>query len=231
MSESNMTGTAADLDMVLEARAALYETLASFYFKPLTQQQIDTMASADFSVYADINDTFADGFNDMRRYLRKRTSGTRQELAVDFTSAFTGTAVYEGKTAVPYKSVFTSDEGLMYQEGYREVFTAFKREAIKRRDGLDWPDDHLSFMFQFMAIMSRRAARALEQHDMTAARHALTVSRDFLERHIASWIEDFTILANKLLKTRFYGGVLKVTQGFVELDRETIVDLLDATRN
>ena len=222
--------TCADLRAVLEARASFYETLASLYFKPLTQKQIDAMAAADFSAYADVNDVFAEGLNDMARYLRRRNSGTRQELAVDFTGAFAGTSAYEGKTAVPYKSVFTSDKGLMYQEGYQEVFTAFKHEAVKRRAGLDWPDDHLSFMCQFMAILSRRASRALEQGDVSGAVHDLEASREFLERHMASWFTDFASLASRLLSTRFYRGVLKVTEGFFKLDGETVADLLDEVR-
>ncbi|OUO90627.1 hypothetical protein B5F40_06445 [Gordonibacter sp. An230] len=228
--EAPITAEVADLCAVLEARASFYETLASLYFKPLTQEQIDAMAVADFSAYADVNDAFAEGLNDMARYLRRRNSGTRQELAVDFTGAFAGTSTYEGKTAVPYKSVFTSDKGLMYQEGYQEVFAAFKHEAVRRRAGLDWPDDHLSFMCQFMAILSRRAVRALEQGDARAAAHNLEASREFLERHMASWFNDFASLANRLLSTRFYRGVLKVTEGFFELDRETVADLLDEAR-
>ena len=89
------------------------------------------MAGQDFSDYAELNEDFADGVNDITRYLRKRNTGTRDEMAVDFTGTFTGIKTYEGKTAVPYKSVFTSEDGLMYQEGFREVYHAFKAEAIK----------------------------------------------------------------------------------------------------
>lgn len=223
-------GRAVDLNEVLEARASFYEMLASLYFKPLTQGEIESMASADFSAYADIGEWFADGLNDMARYLKRRTTGTRQELAVDFTGAFAGTSTYGGKTAVPYKSVFTSNEGLMYQEGYREVFAAFKSEAVKRRDGLDWPDDHLSFLFQFEALMSRRVARALTAGNMPVAMHDLVTSRAFLEEHICSWFDSFSDSAGMLLSTRFYRGVLKVTKGFLELDRRTLDDLIEEMR-
>ena len=101
---------------------------------PLTAEQVEAMAGQDFSAYAELNEDFADGVNDITRYLRKRNTGTRDEMAVDFTGTFTGIKTYEGKTAVPYKSVFTSEDGLMYQEGFREVYHAFKAEAIKKRD-------------------------------------------------------------------------------------------------
>ena len=211
----------------LEARAAFYETLASLYFMPLKQEDVDRMAAADFSAYADLNEDFADGLNDITRYLRKRNTGTRDELAVDFTGAFAGVKVYEGKTAVPYKSVFTNSDGLLYQEGYRDVFQAFKAECVKKREGLDWPDDHISFMCEFMALLSRRTARALAAGDAAEALRELQVSRAFLDDNILSWFDRFGERALLLLKTRFYKGVLKVSKGFFALDRETIDDLVD----
>ena len=211
----------------LESRALFYETLASLYFMPLKQEQVDSMAAADFSAYADLNEDFAAGVNDITRYLRKRNTGTRDELAVDFTGAFAGVKVYEGKTAVPYKSVFTNKDGLMYQEGYQDVYRAFKSECVRKREGLDWPDDHLSFMCEFMALLSRRAEAALAAGDPAHALHELEVSRNFLDENILSWFDAFVERANLLVKTRFYKGVLKITRGFFALDRETLDDLVD----
>lgn len=219
--------TVAEIGDVLEARADFYETLAALYFYPLKQEQIDAMAEADLSPYADVNEDFAEGINDITRTLRKRNTGTRQELAVDFTGAFIGTSTWEGRSAVPYKSVFTSEGGLIYQGGYQEVFDAFKQEAVKKRAGLDWPDDHLSFMFQFLALLSRRAHQALLEGKNSNAVHDLTVSADFLHDHIASWFDAFFDLANKLVKTRFYRGVLKITRGYITFDAEVLQDLIE----
>lgn len=218
---------APSLSRVLESRAAFYETLASLYFQPLKQEQIDSMAEQDFSVYADINEDFAAGVNDITRTLRKRNSGTRQDLATDFTGAFLGTSSWKGRYAVPYKSVFTDEGGLMYQEGYRQVYEAYKAEAVKKREGLDWPDDHLSFMFQFMALLSRRAETALAEGRGNDALHDLRASQDFLQQHIASWFDDFYDLAMNFMKTRFYRGVLKITRGFISFDAEVLRDLIE----
>ena len=218
---------APDLGSILDARADFYETLAALYFYPLKQEQIDAMAESDLSMYADVNEDFAEGINDITRTLRKRHTGTRQELAVDFTGTFIGTSTWEGRSAVPYKSVFTSEGGLIYQSGYQEVFDAFKQEAVKKRDGLDWPDDHLSFMFQFLALLSRRAHKALDQGQNSKALHDLQVSAEFLRDHIASWFDSFFDLANKLVKTRFYRGVLKITRGYIRFDAEVLQDLIE----
>ena len=212
----------------LEGRAAFYRTIASLYFKPLTQDQIDAMASADLSEYSGINRLFAEGVDDVERVLRKRNSGTRQDLAVDFTAAFAGTSSWKGMYAVPYKSVFTSEEGLLYQEGYREVFDAYKSHCVKRRDGLDFPDDHLSFMCEFLAILSDRACGHVRAGEYRLALKDLEFSERFLNRDILSWFEDFSGLAEKILKTRFYRGVLKMTGGFFELDKMVLSDMREA---
>ena len=211
----------------LEGRAAFYETLAGLFWMPLTNEQVEAMANQDFSAYAELNDDFAAGVNDITRYLRKRNTGTRDEMAVDFTGTFTGVKVYEGKTAVPYKSVFTSEDGLLYQEGFREVYRAFKAEAIKKREGLDYPDDHISFLCQFMAIMSRRTLAALQAGDYDKAAHDVQASADFLDANILSWYDQLMERALLLIKTRFYKGVMKLARGFFTLDRETLADMAD----
>lgn len=227
--ESNET-LAGELSSVLEARAAFYETLASLYFMPLKQDDVDNIANADFSAYVGINDEFDEGINDITRYLRKRNTGTRDELAVDFTGAFAGVRAYEGKVAVPYKSVFTNAEGLLCQGGYRDVFHAYKAECVKKREGLDWPDDHISFLCEFMALLSRRTIKALDEGDTVQALHELRASDDFLANNILSWFDAFSERASLVIKTRFYRGVLKVSKGFFVFDKETIVELMDAVR-
>ena len=209
----------------LEARAAFYETLAGLFWMPLTNDQVEAMAAADFSAYAELNGDFKAGVNDVTRYLRKRNTGTRDEMAVDFTGCFTGIRVYEGKTAVPYKSVFTSEEGLMYQEGFRDVFRAYKAECVKKRAGLDYPEDHISFLCEFMALMSRRTADALVAGDFAKAAHDVDASEAFLNDNILSWYDQLVERAMLLIKTRFYKGVLKIAKGFFALDRETLADM------
>lgn len=217
--------TAEDVAAALEGRCAFYEMLAAIYFLPLKQEQIDSLAATDLSPWADTSELFAEGLNDITRYLRKRNTGTREELAVDFTSAFAGTKVYAGKSAVPYKSVFTSKEGLLCQEGYLDVFKAFKAECVKKREGLDWPDDHLSFLCEFMSLMGKRAGEALRNGDLEAAAHDVDAASKFLQDNILSWFDKLADQALLVLRTRFYRGILKISKAFFLLDAETLDDM------
>lgn len=210
----------------LKGRASFYDLLAALYFKPLSQEQIENIVQMDLSVYADVNEYFADGINDVTRYLRKRNTGTRQALAVDFTTAFGGTSSWKGRYAVPYESVFTSQEGLMFQGAYHDVYRLFREHKLQRSAGYDYPDDHLSFMCEFLAIMSDRTIEALEAGNYEEAVKNLEASNEFLDEHILSWFDDFNDLSLLLLSTRFYRGILKITKGFFLFDKEVMVDLI-----
>ena len=76
------------LTQTLAACSQLAQTLSALFFKTLTQEQIDALAQQDLSAFADLNEDFDRGLNDIVRYLRRRNTGTRQQLACDFTSAF-----------------------------------------------------------------------------------------------------------------------------------------------
>lgn len=214
----------------LEGCTAFYATLASLYFKPLTQEQIDGIATTDFSAYEGINADFDEGLRDMLVFLRRRNSGTRQELAVDFTAAFAGTSIYKGKSAVPYKSVFMPGKGLLYGEGRKSVFDAYKSACVRMRDGIDLPDDHLSFMCEFMGKLALRAAESLEEGDRKEAVHTIETSRSFLEDNILSWFDEFTDLASHIISTRFYRGVMKMTRGFLLFNRDMLDDMSAALK-
>lgn len=150
----------AEILEMLDARAQFYRTLSSLYFKSIDQDELDAMAAQDFTELREGRETslMARGYDDMYRYLRKRNSGSRQELAVDFTSAFLGTVSIGGRQAMPYESLFRDRSGLLMQGPRNEVYQTFKAASVELKDGLDIPEDHLSF--EFMALLCDRALAA-----------------------------------------------------------------------
>jgi len=217
-----------ELVEVLEGRRDLYRTLECFYYQKLRQDQIDAMAATDFTVFGGDDPLLVEGFNDITRYLRKRDTGTRQNLAVDFTSVFIGTRTYEGKSAEPFESLFRGEEGRLGDKPAGEVYNEFKHERLKVAEGVNLPSDHLSFEMEYLAVMSERAAEALRAGDSAAALANVRKQRAFLDEHILSWFDDFKRRAEFMLKTRFYRGVLKVTKGYLEFDKSTLDDLIAA---
>jgi TorA maturation chaperone TorD len=210
------------------ARAQLYRMLSSFFFRTVTQEEIDHMAQSDFAEYRKDKDEsmLAQGFDDIYRYLRKRNTGTRQEMAADFTAVFLGTSSYKGFQAMPYESLYRDASGLLMQGPRNEVYQTFKYARIKLKEGLDLPDDHLSFEFEFMALLCERALAALEADDLDVCLENLKTQKKFFELHILSWFERFYTLALVLIKTRFYRGVMKITKGFIDTESDSMGTLI-----
>jgi TorA maturation chaperone TorD len=216
-----------ELIEVLESRSEFFLTLAGFYFKPLTQEQIDSMAAADYSIYDVGESLLAEGFNDIWRFLRKRNTGTRQTLAVDFTSSFGGAEVWKGRSAMPVSSIFLGEHGLLYHDSRNEVFTTYKRQALKLKKGADLPEDHITFELEFLSVLSNRTIEALKEGDKKEAIANLRASQDFIRGHLLLWFKRLSELANLLITTRFYRGVMKITEGYLILDLQTIDDLIE----
>ena len=214
---------------VIAARAGMYETLASLYFDRLTDEQIEAMAAQDFQELLDNeNELIASGFNDIYRYLRKRNTGTRQELACDFSSCFLGTHSYKGLVAQPYESLFLDPSGTLNAKPRTLVYNFYKKECVSLKKEHNYPDDHLAFECEFMAILCRRTIEAVNADDMDEALRLLDVQERFLNEHINLWFRRLHDLSLKFIKTRFYRGVLNITQGFFDEECEIIGDLRDA---
>ena len=221
------TQTCAGLVSALEGRAAFYDVVAALYYKPLAQEQIDHIAEGGLAAFAGAGELMAEGLHDMERALSKRHSGTRQELAVDFTGAFAGTSSWKGRYATPYESVFTSEEGLLFQDSYHEVYRLYRQNSVRKSPGYDFPDDHLSYLCEFQALLASRAVRALETNVAECALEQVRLAQHVLHDHILSWFDDFEELALHLVKTRFYRGVLKMSKGFFLFDAEVLADMAE----
>ncbi len=214
-----------DVQQILQNRAAFYRMLSSLYYKPLSEEQVEAMASSNLIEYGEGEGLMREGINDMARYLRRRNSGTRRQLAVDFTMSFGGMGNVNEKNALPLRSLYMPEsEHAFFAEGYRDAFAAYKQSCVKKAEGADYPEDHLMFMFQFMGLLSERAEELLLKGDRVGTLTDLKAARQFLEEQIVSWFPAFSQRAEVFMATAFYKGILKMTQGYIEDD----MDVLDA---
>lgn len=221
---------ASQLVEVNRGRASFYRMLAQLYFKELTAEQVKHLAGMDFSGMSGDDETIAEGYADIRRYLRHANGGTRQELACDYAHTFLAAGNYETFAATPYESVFTSEMGLLMQEARDEVYRTFCSQHIQPEESLHLPEDHISFEFEFVATMLDRINDAILDGAFGHACELAQVVSDFHRDHQLNWIDDLCDSVDDVAQTRFYKGVGKVTRGFVHADTEVIADEIDALR-
>jgi putative dimethyl sulfoxide reductase chaperone len=207
-------------------RAQFYRTLASLYFKELTQARIDALAKETFEGLDGGERLLYEGYEDLRRYLKHTDSGTRQELACDYAHTFLAAGNYDERMAVPYESVFTSESGLLMQEARDDVYRMYCAEHLGVSRRSREPEDHISFELEFMAHLAERCNEASEGGDICEAARLMEVARRFHEHHLLNWADAFCDAVQGCARTRFYRGVAKITRGYIYLDREVIEDVL-----
>lgn len=221
----------------MESRTDFYKTLHKLYRWPLSQEEFDALDGEGFKVLSEqLEDgLMAAGFNDMYRFLRRRNTGTRQVLSADFTRVFLGTVTYEGFSAQPYASLFVGDGHQLMGAERTAVNKVYRAHAVRLSKGIDLPEDHLAFECEFLSIINQRAVDALRAGEYGRAVDLLKVEKHFLEEHVLNWVPRFYALANKLVETRFYRGLLRVTKGYLVDEPQVIDDLIadiqDAARD
>lgn len=224
-----MTDLACAIDL-LEDRASLYRLLASLYYQPLSEEQIDALAASDLAGLAgDSESPFAPAYRDLHGALRLRHTGTKEELAADFTGAFYGIRTREGRTAQPFESLFrTQGTGQLMGEARSEVYRELRAHQLRVPAGVDLPEDHLSFIFAYLGHLCDDAASALHAGNEARAAELLERQRSFFRAHVASWVRDFLAQARLMVETRFYRGVLALTEAFVAEEERSFKEATSA---
>lgn len=215
-----------DVRALMEMREGVYRLFSSLYFKELTEDQIRFLHDADLDGFEEMSETMAEGAKNIKRAVRRINSGTREDLAVDYAHTFLGAGTTKGESrACPYESVFTSRDGLIMQETRDDVYRYMLNEHLEPNTGLRIPDDHLAFVFEFMANLCVRFNEAMDAGDEAEARRIYQVQREFFEKHIYSWIGRLCDAIEGCCRTSFYRGVSQMTRGFVEADHEILADM------
>lgn len=197
-------------------RAQVHRMLAQVLFAPLTGEQVDRLAAVDWlAIGGNDGSLFAEGCNDVYRSLRRMNTGTRDELASDYTAVFFGAVTHEGRSAMPFASLFENEEGQVMGLPRGRMHHLLKNERMRTAEGLDVPDDHLSFMLEFLAQQCDRVVACLEASGVEDACDKLELQRTFVKQEVLTWFPAFYELASQMVRTRFYRGMLKIAYDFL----------------
>lgn len=195
---------------MMTARANFYRFLSRLYLLEVDEALWNAMQNMTFPVDAAEGDMKA-GFELMRGYLDANAEGdlaaVLDDLAVDYARIFLSAGVAQGKAAFPYESVYTSRKHLVMQDSRMDVVELYaKRGVAPAKDNYHVPEDHLGYLCEYMAILIDEGA-ADEQ-------------KAFLKNHLLNWVSAFTVDMGKYAATDFYGGLAKLTRGFLLLEQE-----------
>ena len=218
-SENNRV-SADELSEYLRASADLYRFYGTVLLVEMTEGQIEILAGSDLD-YPEDGSRTAEGYAWLRRYLARRGSNVRQDLAVDYARVFLGAGVDEKDAAVPYESVHRSETGLLMQEQRDEVYAFYRRYGFAVREELHVPEDHLGFELEFLGLLCERAMQA----DGAERDELLASIREFIGEHVLSWLPQLADMVDGCAQRRFYPAMMRIIEGFVREQYETLGEM------
>lgn len=246
---SSEAGEAVELRAFFENAAAFYALLSSIFYLELTEEQIDGLAESGFA-FPDDGSEMGDACASMRRYLARRGPDARQDLAVDYARVFLAAGVYEGETAVPYESVYTSPEGILMQDSRDEVVREYRRWGLAIPRDLNVPEDHLAFELEFMGHLSERIAAGLGAEGALAGAVGQAVERSpkvgedvsaddahdarvmmeaqavFIDEHLLNWVPRLLERVRKFARTPFYPAITQIALSYIGENRAVLKEAL-----
>ena len=164
-----------ELAETMEGRAAFYRFVGDALLHEFTEGQIDQMAALDVP---EIEDAEAqEAFAKAKRYLARAGADPRTDLAVDYARVFLSAGVYDGLTAEPYESVFTSEDQIMMQDARDDAVRVYRENGVDVDPELHMPEDHLGLEFEFLAVMAGKTADSLRADDFAGAARQVRVHR------------------------------------------------------
>lgn len=216
-----------ELIALCEARSSFYQLLSNLYFKELSEDAIAHLKATDLHDLSLGNVDTDEGISLMATYLTRARRDARQELACDYARCMLAAGSYEERRPTPYESVFTSEDGLLMQDARDDVYHFFREAGIGVEEDLRTPEDHLSFEFEFMATMAKRAIENIKAGELDLAAEAIKTQQAFHEKHLANWIDMYTDCLESCANTKFYQGLAKLTRGFVAEDADMLAESVE----
>lgn len=216
MTEDEKTTTDEMLEF-LDANVDTFTFLSQVFYKELTEEAIAELAEGQWPENTG-NEALDRGYNLLRRYFKFSAGDRRSQLAVEYARIFLAAGVFsqERRSAVPYESVFTSEEHVMMGGTRDDLIDWFIQDGFKVNPDLHEPEDHISFELEYLAHMNAKAAALIRDGRNLDAIKNVKRQRRFIEQHLLNWIGQLQEAAEEYAKTTFYTGMLKVCQGALE---------------
>ena len=213
-----------------QASADTFRFLGQALFKELNEEAIEALATQEWPKDSD-NDHLRLGYAYLRRYFKWCYADRRAQLAQDYARIFLGAGIYGAKrmAAVPYESVFTSEEHLVMGASRQDALDVFARDGFKVDPSLHEPEDHIAFELEYLHHMNVRAAQLAQDGDTGALRLNVRRQAAFINKHLLNWLPILLKKSEEFAKTSFYLGILNVAIGSLEQSREVLKEIWEQT--
>lgn len=194
-----------------------YRFLSHVFFKELSEEAIEGLALGEYGESTG-NECLDRGNRMIGRYFAFSGTDRRTQLACEYARIFlaAGTYTESRATAIPYESVFTSEEKLVMQGARDDVLLYYALDGFQVDPALHEPEDHLSFELEYLANMNGRAESLVAAGDWDELLANMSRQGRFIESHLLNWLSALRETAQEYSQLTFYIGMLLVTEGYLQ---------------
>lgn len=221
--------TTEELAQLMRERAAVYQFLSSMLLKEFESEHIAQLSS--FASMEVDDSEMRQALDVVKRYTTMAGADPRTDLAVDYARIFLSAGVYEGVTAEPYESVFTSDEHLLMQDARDDVLGFYRKLGVAVNPHLHMPEDHLGIEFEFMALAAQKVAEMLSKEGICGdVVQAAELQQCFIHTHVLNWIDDLIEKVDEFAKLPVYPALMRFAKAYTKQDEELLEEMVQAFR-
>lgn len=209
----------------IRAQAQTYGLISRLYRVEVNQELLDAMREMSFPEHTG-NERADKGYGMILGYIESSGPNVLTDLAVDYVNAFLGHRNDSFCAAYPYESVYTSEKRLLMREARDEVLAIYRSEGFEKDESWKEGEDHIALELEFLQRLQIRMADALEAGNDEEATRLAHVQANFLDEHVLSWAGMLTVDMRRFAKTDFYRGLAWLTDGFLDIQRTLLADML-----
>lgn len=148
-------------------------------------------------------------------------------LSDEYTRLFLGP---KDLIAPPWESVYRGTERALFQESTLAVRKWYEQYGFEPAQLLRYPDDHISLMMHFLALLCERAVSALEEEKEETYRDAMAAQLLFEQNHLMNWLDAYASDMEKSETNLFYPQFTKAVADMVRYDNALILEIMDGEK-
>jgi TorA maturation chaperone TorD len=216
---------------VERARGQIYEFFSALFLNPPTTEMLSGIFNQEGT------DAFEHLFPDHPASARlvelakayERSAWQVEDFLLDYEALFR----VPGEGYVhPYESVYCHEGfstgkikgAVLLAEPAREIAHVYRAYGLAPREGFNELPDHLGVELEFMAVLCRKAAEALEGGREGSARQLTSDQGSFLSRHLLRWSSECLNGIREKAGTPFYVCMADLLGAFLEQEQCVICD-------
>ena len=206
-------------------RAALYRWFALAFFAPPTEAEVVDMQEGKAHQLLTSLAVVPGASQGVRAMAKVLASGTPAELTSTISCAhsrlFYGVGGHE--TALPYRSIYSSERGLLCQQATTEMERVLRQHRLRLEANVCEPSDHLSIQLEVMAQLALRFVESSEEESGTLAT-LNDEQADFLSVQLLSWVPAFSRRVVVIDDLGFHAGLTAVLLAVLAQDHTYLIE-------